>query len=260
LATTETALANTAGELAATTAELSTTAAELATTTAALTATAAELRAAKASIQLTALEIAKLKAQIAKLKRMQFGLRSERLCGGNSTICPRAARRRSPPRRCSGSQRSTPSRRRSAASPPDVRRAARQARSKPLVEALFTRLETQLARLPGRGPTAEKIRYALNHRADLERFLDDGRLDIDSNVVERCIRPLVLSRKNALFASGDDGGKRWTCIATLVETGKLNGVDPQRYFTAVLTRFVNGWQQSRIDELMPCHRAPAKNS
>jgi len=144
--------------------------------------------------------------------------------------------------------------------PPDVRRAARQARSKLLVEELFRWFEAQLARLPGRAPTAERIRYALNHRAGLERFLDDGRLEIDNNVVERAIRPVVLSRKNALFASGDDGGERWTCIASLVETCKLNGVDPQRYFTDVLTRLVNGWQQTRLDELMPWHWAPAKNS
>jgi transposase len=144
--------------------------------------------------------------------------------------------------------------------PPDVRRAARQARSKPLVEDLFRWFEAQLARLPGRSPTAEKIRYALNHRAGLERFLGDGRLDIDSNVVERAIRPLVLSRKNALFASGDDGGSRWTCVASLVETCKLNGVDPLRYLTDVLTHLVNGWPQSRIDELMPWHWAPAKNA
>jgi transposase len=144
--------------------------------------------------------------------------------------------------------------------PPDVRREARQARSKPLVEALFAWLETQLARLPGSAPTAEKIRYALNHRAGLERFLDDGMLEMDNNTVERCIRPLVLSRKNALFASGDDGGDRWACIASLVETCKLNGVNPQRYFADVLTRLVNGWMESRIDELMPWHWAPAKNS
>jgi transposase len=143
--------------------------------------------------------------------------------------------------------------------PPDVRRAARQARSKPLVEDLFRWFEVQLARLPGRAPTAEKIRYALNHRAGLERFLDDGRLDLDTNVVERCIRPVVLSRKNALFASGDDGGARWAAIASLVESCKLNGVEPQRYFTDVLTRLVNGWPQSRINELMPWHWAPAKN-
>jgi transposase len=70
---------------------------------------------------------------------------------------------------------------------------------------------------------------------------------------------IALSRKNALFASGDDGGERWTAIASLVETCKLNGVEPQRYFTDVLTRLVNGWPQSRINELMPWHWAPAKN-
>ena len=119
-------------------------------------------------------------------------------------------------------------------------------------------LEAQLARLPGRAPTAEAIRYALNHREGLERFLDDGGIDIDSNVVERAIRPLVLSRKNTLFASGDDGGERWATAASLIETCKLNNVDPQRYFADVLTRLVNGWPQSRIDELMPWHRAQAK--
>lgn len=144
--------------------------------------------------------------------------------------------------------------------PPDMRREARQARSKPLVEALFAWLEAQLARLPGSAPTAEKIRYALNHREGLERFLDDGMLDMDNNVVERAIRPICLSRKNALFASGDDGGERWACIASLVETCKLNGVNPQRYFTDVLTRLVNGWMESRIDELMPWHWATSKNS
>ncbi len=143
--------------------------------------------------------------------------------------------------------------------PPDLRRAARQAKSRALVEELFAWLEAQLARLPGRAPTAEAIRYALNHREGLERFLGDGRIEIDSNVVERAIRPLCLSRKNALFASGDDGGGRWAAVASLIETCKMNAVDPQRYFSDVLTRLVNGWPQSRIDELMPWHWAAAKN-
>jgi transposase len=144
--------------------------------------------------------------------------------------------------------------------PPDIRRATRQARSQPLVADLFAWLEQQLMRLPGSSPTAEAIRYALNHRDGLERFLEDGRMEIDSNVVERAIRPLVLSRKNALFASGDDGGRRWADIASLVETCKLNGVNPQVYLTDLLTRLVNGWPQSRIDELMPWHWAPTKTS
>jgi hypothetical protein len=79
-------------------------------------------------------------------------------------------------------------------------------------------------------------------------------------VQERAIRPICLSRKNALFASGDDGGERWALIASLVETCKLNGVDPQRYFTDMLTRLVNGWMESRIDELTPWHWAASKNS
>jgi transposase len=144
--------------------------------------------------------------------------------------------------------------------PPDVRRNARQTRSRVLAANLFTWLEAQLARLPGRSPTAEAIRYALNHREGLERFLGDGRIEIDSDVVERAIRPLRPGRKNALFASGDDGGSRWAAVASLIGTCKMNGVDPQRYFSDVLTRLVNGWPQSRIDELMPWHWAPTKNS
>jgi transposase len=143
--------------------------------------------------------------------------------------------------------------------PPDERRVVRQARSRPLVEDLFTWLEQQLARLPGGSPTAGVIRYALNHRLGLERFLDDGRIELDNNTVERAIRPLCLSRKNALFASGDDGGRRWADLASLVETCKLNGVDPQRYLTDLLTRLVHGWPNNRLDELMPWHWADAKS-
>ena len=144
--------------------------------------------------------------------------------------------------------------------PPDLRRAVRQAKSRPLAEDLFAWLSAQLARLPGGSPTAKAIRYALNHRDGLVRFLDDGRIELDTNTVERAIRPLCLSRKNALFASGDDGGARWAAVASLVETCKLNGVDPQRYLADLLTRLVNGWPQSRIDELMPWHWATAKSA
>ncbi|MDT8277836.1 IS66 family transposase [Roseomonas mucosa] len=135
--------------------------------------------------------------------------------------------------------------------PADLRRAVRQERSRPLVEDLFAWFSGQLARLPGSSPTAEAIRYVLNHREGLARFIEDGRIELDTNTVERAIRPICLSRKNALFASGDEGGARWAAVASLVETCKLSGVDPQRYFTDVLTRLVNGWPNGRIDELMP---------
>ncbi len=120
--------------------------------------------------------------------------------------------------------------------PADIRRAVRQERSRPLVDDLFAWFSAQIARLPGSSPTAEAIRYVLSHREGLVRFLDDGRIELDTNTVERAIRPICLSRKNALFASGDDGGARWAAVASLVETCKLNDVDPQRYFTDVLMR------------------------
>ena len=71
------------------------------------------------------------------------------------------------------------------------------------------------------------------------------------NIVERSIRPLVLNRKNALFAGHDQGAENWACIASLIETCKLYGVDPQAYLTDVLTKLVNLWPASRLDELLP---------
>jgi transposase len=87
--------------------------------------------------------------------------------------------------------------------------------------------EAQITTLAARGPTAEAIRYALNHWNGLVRFLDDGRIEIDSNSVERSMRPVALSRKNSLFAGSDEGGANWACVASLIETCKLNGVNPQ---------------------------------
>jgi transposase len=136
------------------------------------------------------------------------------------------------------------------------RLAVRQAESKPLVAELRVWFEEQIAKLPARGPTAEAIRYALNHWDGLARFLDDGRIELDNNSVERAMRPVCLSRKNSLFAGSDEGGENWACLASLIETCKLNQVNPQAYFTDLLTRLVNGWPQRRIDELMPWNWMP----
>jgi transposase len=133
----------------------------------------------------------------------------------------------------------------------EERRAVRQDRSKPLVLALKAWLEHQLTRVSAKASIADEIRYGLNHWDGLARFLDDGRIELDTNIVERGIRPIVLNRKNALFAGHDAGAENWACIASLVETCKLNGVEPQAYFADVLTRLVNLWPASRLDELMP---------
>jgi len=142
----------------------------------------------------------------------------------------------------------------------DARRAGRQEKSKPLVLALKAWFEQRLTRLSGKSLTAEAIRYALHHWDGLTRFLDDGRIELDTNLVERSIRPLVLNRKNALFAGHDQGAENWACIASLVETCKLHGVDPQAYFTDVLTNLVNLWPAARLDELMPWAWAAERSS
>ena len=133
----------------------------------------------------------------------------------------------------------------------DERRAIRQAETKPLVETLKVWLETQLATVSGKSLIAEAIRYGLNHWDGLVRFLDDGRIEMDTNDVERAIRPIALNRKNSLFAGHDDGAANWACLASLIETAKLNGVDPQAYLADVLAKLVDGWPVQKIDDLMP---------
>ena len=94
------------------------------------------------------------------------------------------------------------------------------------------------------------IRYATSRWAGLTLYVDDVRVEMDSNTVERSIRTLALTRKNALFGS-DRGGQIWAVIAPFVETCKLNGVDPQAYLAEVISRIVGGHPQSQLDELLP---------
>jgi hypothetical protein len=133
----------------------------------------------------------------------------------------------------------------------DERRAVRQQKTKPLVEALRAWLEKTLAQVPSGSTIAKAIRYALNQWDGLVRFIDDGRIEIDSNTVERAMRPVALTRKNALFAGSDEGAENWAMLASLIETCKLHRVNPQAYFTDVLTKLVNNWPNSRLAELLP---------
>ena len=134
---------------------------------------------------------------------------------------------------------------------PEERRAVRQARTRPLADALYAHMNASLRRLSSGAPLAEALRYGLNHWEGLCRFLDDGRIEMDTNTVERAIRPLALTRKNALFAGHDLGADSWAIIASLIETCKLNAIEPRSYLAATLTKLVNLWPMSRIDELMP---------
>lgn len=126
-----------------------------------------------------------------------------------------------------------------------------------------TWLSQHRARVAGKSPLGEALAYIAKYWDDLCIFLTDGRIEIDNNSVERTIRPIALNRKNALFAGHDAGAENWATIASLIETCKLNDVEPLAYLTSTLTAIVDGHKQSRIDELLPrnysvlrskCHR------
>ncbi|MEH6721862.1 MAG: IS66 family transposase [Aurantimonas endophytica] len=141
--------------------------------------------------------------------------------------------------------------------PAEVRRLTRQGRSLPILDTLEPFLREKLQLISQKTKLAEAIRYALSRWEGLCRFASDGRIEIDNNTVERSIRPLALTRKNALFAGSDGGAGHWAVIASLIETCKLNGVDPQTYLAAVVTLIVQGHPNSAIDDLMPWQFRPA---
>jgi transposase len=139
----------------------------------------------------------------------------------------------------------------------DERQVIRNARSRPLAAAMKPWLEVELGRIPGRGGLAEAIRYALSRWTALCRFLEDGRIDLDNNPVERAIRPIALGRKNHLFAGSDGGGARWATVCSLIATAKLNGVEPFAYLRDVLQRMTDGHPMSRLDDLLPWNWRPS---
>jgi len=132
-----------------------------------------------------------------------------------------------------------------------ARQGIRQARSLPLVMAMKSWLQMQFAQIPPRGALADAIRYALSRWDALSCFLGDGRIELDTNTVERAIRPVALGRKNHLFAGSDGGAKRWATVCSLIATAKLNDIEPFAYLTDVLERMSSGYPASRLDELLP---------
>ena len=140
---------------------------------------------------------------------------------------------------------------------PGQRLSARQARSAPLVAAFGEWLQVQRLRVSAKSRLGEKLAYIHNHWPGLQTFLHDGRVEIDSNGVENLIRPIALNRKNALFAGHDEGGKAWGRIASLIETCKINRVEPFAYLKATLEAIAAGHPQSRIDDLLPWNVQPS---
>ena len=138
----------------------------------------------------------------------------------------------------------------------ELRRAVRQELASPLVGSLKAWLEGELHRVAPRSGLADAIRYALVRWEALCLYLADGRVELDTNTVERAIRPIALGRKNHLFAGSDGGADRWAIVCSLITTAKLNDREPYAYLKDVLERMTNGYPASRLDDLLPWNWTP----
>jgi transposase len=144
--------------------------------------------------------------------------------------------------------------------PPGVRQKARQERTKPLIAELRKILDDAHRRLSPKSVMALAIAYGTKRWAALTRFIDDGSLEIDNNIAERSLRSIAIGRKNWLFAGSKIGDERTAAIYTVIETCKMNGVEPQAYIADVIAKIANDWPASRWDELMPWNWQPITNA
>jgi transposase len=132
------------------------------------------------------------------------------------------------------------------------REIVRQAETKPILEAFQSWLMQTLVEESAKSDLAKAIKYTLNHWDGLTVFLTDGRVEVDSNVVERTIRPIALGRRNALFAGSTRGAEAWAILASIINTAKLHELDPQTYLADVLERIVSGQTKvNSLHELLP---------
>jgi len=131
------------------------------------------------------------------------------------------------------------------------RLAVRQQESRPIAETFWQWLARATRRVSPKSRLGEKLAYIAKRKDGLSVFLDDGRVELDTNLVENRVRPQALTRKNALFAGHDEGGHSWARLASLIETCRLNDIEPQAYLTDALTRIAQGHPAARLDELLP---------
>jgi transposase len=136
-------------------------------------------------------------------------------------------------------------------SDPDRRRAVRQELSLPLVDKFFAWLTAQAKRVSRKSNLGEAMAYMLRRQDGFRLFLGDGRVDMDSNLVENAIRSPAMNRRNALFAGHDEGGRNWARFASLIGTCKMNGVEPYAYLRDLFTKLANRHLDKDIDALMP---------
>lgn len=139
--------------------------------------------------------------------------------------------------------------------PPEDRIALRKEKSKPVFDNLEAWLHTQLPRISGKSPLAQAIRYALSRMPKARSYLTNGVLELDNNSAERAMKPVAIGRKNWMFAGSQRGGKAMAIAFTLIETAKLNKVDPQAWLTDVLSRIADH-KITKLDDLMPWNYSP----
>ena len=138
---------------------------------------------------------------------------------------------------------------------PQIRLASRQEHAKPIFDELEEWLHAQLPKISGKSPLAQAIRYALNRMPKTRPYLDNGSLELDNNTAERAMKPVAIGRKNWMFAGSQRGGNSMAIAFTLIETAKLNKVDPQAWLTWVLQRIADH-KINKLDELMPWNYCP----
>jgi len=139
--------------------------------------------------------------------------------------------------------------------PAETRHAIRQEKSKPKVDAFHAWAEVQLSRIPGKSELAKAFRYGLSRWPSFTLFLTDGRVAIDNNAAERGMRPIGVGRRNWLFAGSDTGGETLARAMTIIETAKMNGLDPQAYLADIFDR-IHDHKMNRLDELLPWNWPP----
>ena len=139
------------------------------------------------------------------------------------------------------------------------RLSVRREKIRPIMDELKQLLDDTLERISAKAELADHIRYAKGHWRGLTLFLEDGRIEVDNNMIERQMRPIGISRRNSLFAGSEGGAKSWAILASLLQTAKLNGLDPFTWLNDVLTRIVSGEvKNNELDQLLAWNWTPGQ--